>query len=350
MSCLLGIDLGTSSVKVVAFGVEGALKGVGLAEYPILTPRLGYAEQDPEQWWRATVTAVREALDKAGRPEILGIGFSGQMHGLVLLDQGKRLLRPAIIWADQRSAELLSEIEDRVGRSLLAQRCGTAPGAGFAIASLFWLQKFEPQTLERAATWMLPKDFLRFKLIGELGTDESDAASSGLFDVGQRVWADEVIGRLALPMSLFPKVHASADVRRPAEPIGRGRIGFASRHPGFGRLRRSARAGCGQRPPRPPAWFDDNRHRRPSVRAVNPTSHRSGITAPHVLSRASRQVVSPGRDVVGRHGIEMAPVGAGKGRGLLRGTRSTGCGSPTGFRRVIFSPLPSWGAFSAHGS
>ena len=124
MSCLLGIDLGTSSVKVVAFGVEGALKGTGVAEYPILTPRLGYAEQNPEDWWRATVTAAREALSKAGYPEILGIGFSGQMHGLVLLDRDKRLLRPAIIWADQRSADLLPEIKERVGLPLLAQRCG----------------------------------------------------------------------------------------------------------------------------------------------------------------------------------------------------------------------------------
>ena len=124
MSCLLGIDLGTSSVKVVAFGVEGALKGTGVAEYPILTPRLGYAEQNPEDWWRATVTAAREALSKAGYTEILGIGFSGQMHGLVLLDRNKRLLRPAIIWADQRSADLLPEIKERVGLPLLAQRCG----------------------------------------------------------------------------------------------------------------------------------------------------------------------------------------------------------------------------------
>ena len=212
MSCLLGIDLGTSSVKVVAFGLEGALKGVGLAEYPIHTPRLGYAEQEPEEWWRATVAAAREALDKAGCPEVLGIGFSGQMHGLVLLDQGKRLLRPAIIWADQRSADFLPEIEARVGRSLLAQRCGTAPTAGFAIASLCWLQRFEAQTLERAATMMLPKDFLRFKLTRELGTDETDAAGTGIFDVGQRVWAADVIERLGMARSMFPKVHASADV------------------------------------------------------------------------------------------------------------------------------------------
>jgi xylulokinase len=143
MSSLLGIDLGTSSVKAVVFAVEGSLKGVGMAEYPILTPRLGYAEQDPEQWWRATAIAVREALDNAGHPEILGIGFSGQMHGLVLLDKRIDLVRPAIIWADQRSADLLPELRERVGLSLLAQQCGTAPTTGFLISSLYWLQKFE---------------------------------------------------------------------------------------------------------------------------------------------------------------------------------------------------------------
>lgn len=212
MSSLLGIDLGTSSVKVVVFAVEGVVKGIGLAEYPILTPRVGYAEQDPEQWWRATVNAVREALGNAGHPEILGIGFSGQMHGLVLLDQKKDLVRPAIIWADQRSADLLSEIKERVGLDLLGQQCGTAPTAGFLIASLYWMQKCETQLLERINTLLLPKDFLRFKLTGELGTDETDAAGSGIFHVGRRVWADDVIERLGLPRSIFPKVHASADV------------------------------------------------------------------------------------------------------------------------------------------
>lgn len=215
MSCLLGIDLGTSSVKVVVFGVEGRLRAVGVAEYPILTPQFGYAEQNPEDWWRATVTAVREALSKADYPEILGIGFSGQMHGLVLLDQKKNLLRPAIIWADQRSADLLTEIKERVGLDLLGQQCGTAPTAGFLIASLFWMQKREPQLLERVETVILPKDFLRFKLTGELGTDETDAAGSGIFHVGRRVWADDVIERLKLPRSIFPKVHASADVVGP---------------------------------------------------------------------------------------------------------------------------------------
>src|SRR5262245_60535598 len=141
MSALLGIDLGTSSVKVVVSTLEGAIQGIGNAEYPILTPRPGYAEQNPEDWWQATVSAVRQALQEAAKPEVLGIGFSGQMHGFVPMGADKAPLRPAIIWADQRSASLLPEIQERVGTELLATTCGTAPAAGFLISSLLWLQK-----------------------------------------------------------------------------------------------------------------------------------------------------------------------------------------------------------------
>jgi len=134
-----------------------------MSEYPILTPRLGYAEQDPEQWWRST-----KAVEKAGRPDILGIGFSGQMHGLVLLDTKGNLVRPAIIWADQRSADVLSELHKRIDSSLLEQ-CGTAPVTGFLIASLFWLQQFEPETLDRAASFLMPKDLSDLSSLASLG-------------------------------------------------------------------------------------------------------------------------------------------------------------------------------------
>src|ERR1700731_2918705 len=240
MSSLLGIDLGTSGVKVVSFAVAGVLKGVGMAEYPILTPRLGYAEQDPEEWWRATIIAVRKALEKAGHPEILGIGFSGQMHGLILLDQRKRLVRPAIIWADQRSADLLSELKERVGASLLAQQCGTAPTTGFLISSLYWLQKFEPEALDRTATFLMPQDFLRFKLTGQLGTNESDASGSGIFNVRQRMWADHVIERLELPRTKFPRVHASADVVGPLSEEAAAQLGLRHGIP--------VSAGCADQP------------------------------------------------------------------------------------------------------
>ena len=211
MSALLGIDLGTSSVKVVVCSLEGAPEGIGSAEYPILTPLPGHAEQEPADWWRATVSAVRQALEQAGTPQVLGIGFSGQMHGFVAMGPGQTELRPAIIWADQRSAPLLPEIMERVGAELLATT-GTAPAAGFLISTLFWLQRHEPQTLERTEALLMPKDYLRFRMTGELGTDASDAAASGIFNVEERVWADEVIERLQFPRSIFPESHPSAQI------------------------------------------------------------------------------------------------------------------------------------------
>lgn len=210
MSSLLGIDLGTSSVKVVVFALDGSIRGIGFAEYPILTPSVGYAEQDPEDWWRATVIAVRQAMDKAGRPEISGIGFSGQMHGFALISADKTPLSPAIIWADQRSADLLPEIKSIVGADL--KRCGTAPAAGFLISTLFWLQKHQPDLVERALTLLMPKDYVRFKITGELGTDESDASATGIFDVERRCWADDLIMRLKLPRSIFPITNQSIDL------------------------------------------------------------------------------------------------------------------------------------------
>jgi xylulokinase len=212
MSALLGIDLGTSSVKVVVSSLQGAIEGLGSAEYPILTPLPGRAEQEPDEWWRATVSAVRQATEQAGAPEVLGIGFSGQMHGFVPIGPEKAPTGRAIIWADQRSASLLPEIQERVGEELLATTCGTAPAAGFMISTLFWLRKHEPEMLERAEALLMPKDYVRFKLTGEIGTDESDAAATGIFDVPARVWADKVIGRLQFPRSIFPRVHPSAEI------------------------------------------------------------------------------------------------------------------------------------------
>ncbi len=212
MSSLLGVDLGTSSVKVVVSTLEGAIEGIGTAEYPILTPAPDYAEQDPEDWWRGAASAVRQAVQEAGKPEVLGIGFSGQMHGFVAIGREQKPLRPAIIWADQRSASLLSEIRERVGTDLLATTCGTAPAAGFLISSLLWLQKQEPATLDRTEALLMPKDYLRLKMTGEIGTDASDAAASGIFNVRERVWADAVIERLQFPRSIFPEVHPSEQI------------------------------------------------------------------------------------------------------------------------------------------
>ena len=225
MSSLLGIDLGTSSVKVVVFALDGSISGIGSAEYPILTPSVGYAEQDPEDWWRATVAAVGQAMEKAGRPDISGIGFSGQMHGFVLIGTDRRALSPAIIWADQRSADLLPEIESIVGPDL--KKCGTAPAAGFLISTLFWLQRHQPELLGRAFTLLMPKDYLRLKITGELGTDESDASATGIFDVERRIWADDLITRLNLPRSIFPVTNESIELVGTLKKNAAAQLGLA---------------------------------------------------------------------------------------------------------------------------
>ena len=263
MTSLLGIDLGTSSVKVVVYALDGTIRGIGSSEYPILTPSVGYAEQDPADWWRATVSAVRQAMEKAGRPEISGIGFSGQMHGFVLISADKAPLQPAIIWADQRSADLLEEIQGLVGSDL--QKCGTAPAAGFLISSLFWLQKHQPESLDRALTFLMPKDYVRFKITGELETDDSDASATGIFDVERRIWADEVIARLKLPSVDFSK---DEKVGRAGWPRDKGRregTRTCSWHPGIGRKFRSTCPGRRKRFDRSAARFGHRWYRRTGV-------------------------------------------------------------------------------------
>jgi xylulokinase len=211
MSSLLGIDLGTSSVKVVVVSEEGKILGLSSAEYPILTPQPGFAVQNPEDWWAGTVQAIRGACAQAGSPDVKAVGFSGQMHGPLLMDRHSRPLGPAIIWADQRAGDLVSEISQLVGPELLT-RAGTAPASGFMVATLLWLKRNDPEQLKQAQTALFPKDYLRFRLTGTLGTDQTDASASGLFDVGSRVWSEQILERLELPRQILPEPSLSAEI------------------------------------------------------------------------------------------------------------------------------------------
>src|SRR5690349_1968548 len=166
MPHLLGIDLGTSSLKAVVVDTQAKVVGLGQSEYPIDTPEPGAAEQDPTRWWQAAVAATRQALAQAAVAEVAAIGLSGQMHGAVLLGRDGQPVRPAIIWADQRSASVLHRIEEQIGRTELGQICGTAPAAGFQVATLVWLQEHSPESLERTQTVFLPKDYVRYRLTG----------------------------------------------------------------------------------------------------------------------------------------------------------------------------------------
>lgn len=206
MTLLLGIDLGTSSVKSILFDPHQAkIVATAAQEYPIDKPRPDRAEQNPEAWWQATVETVRRVTTAADRSRIAGISFSGQMHGALLLDAQGQPLHPAIIWADQRSAEACQTLIETVGAERYAAVAGTLPAAGFMGPTLVWLAHHQPDLLDRTHKVIFPKDYLRLRLTGHIATDVSDAAGSGVFDIRRQRWADSILDKVGLPVDLFPE-------------------------------------------------------------------------------------------------------------------------------------------------
>jgi xylulokinase len=207
LSALVGLDVGTTGVKAIAVSETGTVIARAEVGYPLSTPRPGWAEQDPEDWWRAS----QQALAELGVGP-LAIGLSGQMHGLVALDANQRVLRPAILWNDQRTAAECAEIEERVGLERLVVLTGNRALTGFTAPKLLWLRRHEPDVYERIAHVLLPKDYVRLRLTGERAIDVADASGTLLFDVGARRWSGEVLDALELPLEWLPPAYESPDV------------------------------------------------------------------------------------------------------------------------------------------
>lgn len=199
-----GIDVGTSGVKGLALDGEGRVLAAAEAEYPLSTPRPGWAEQDPEDWWRAAQDVLGRLRAAAGTPSC--IGLSGQMHGLVTLDAHDRVLRPAILWNDQRTGAECIEIERRLGLARLIELTGNRALPGFTAPKLLWLRRHEPDLYARIARIALPKDYVRLRLCGEHATDVADASGTLLLDVAQRRWSQEMLDALELDPTWLPPV------------------------------------------------------------------------------------------------------------------------------------------------
>ena len=202
---LVGLDVGTTGVKAVAISPEGRVLASASEEYALSTPRPGWAEQEPEDWWRAA-QACLERLPSGP------IGLSGQMHGLVVLDAEDRVLRPAILWNDQRTAAECAEIERRVGLERLIELTGNRALTGFTAPKLLWLRTHEPETYAQIRHVLLPKDYVRFRLTGERAIDVADASGTLLFDVAQRRWSEEVCTALEVPVAWLPPAHESTEI------------------------------------------------------------------------------------------------------------------------------------------
>jgi xylulokinase len=206
---VLGIDLGTSGVKALVADPDGTELGRGVAGYPVRVPAPGQAESLPEDWWRATRAAVREALAEADRVAVTAMGVAGQMHGVVLADERAAPLRPAILWLDQRAAAEAATYEELPGEYTAG--LGNRSSPGMAGPLLSWLMTHEPGTV-RAAWWALqPKDWLRLRLTGQAATDPTDASGTLLFDLEKDAWADPLIEKLGLPREKLPQIRGSQD-------------------------------------------------------------------------------------------------------------------------------------------
>ncbi len=207
---VIGLDVGTTGVKGLAIDHGGAVLARAEAGYPLQTPRPGWAEQDPRQWWEAASGVLAKLSETVGRPE--GIGLSGQMHGLVALDSADEVIRPAILWNDQRTAAECEEIERTLGLERLIALTGNRALPGFTAPKLLWLRRHEPEAYRRLARVMLPKDYVRMRLCGEHVTDVADASGTLLLDVAARRWSDEVLDALELDPRWLPPALESPSV------------------------------------------------------------------------------------------------------------------------------------------
>ncbi|MGI6771971.1 MAG: xylulokinase [Clostridiales bacterium] len=192
---LLGIDIGTSGTKTVLFNEQGKALASYTGEYPLYQPNNGWAEQDPEDWWKATVDGIRAVLNAVSeaKNERVAVGLSGQMHGLVMLDKEGKLLRRSIIWCDQRTGEEVGQMNRTIGQRRLIEITANPAMTGFTAAKILWVQNHEPEIFSRCAHILLPKDYIRYRLTGEFATEVSDASGMQLMDVKNRCWSSELL-------------------------------------------------------------------------------------------------------------------------------------------------------------
>lgn len=214
MPLLMGIDLGTSSVKTALIDADSRkVVAVASQEYPVHHPKTGYAEQLPQEWWNATIKTVRQVHQSIPHAEISAIGLSGQMHGFVCIGRDAQIVRPAIIWADTRSSQQVQDLNQQIQSKPqdFLDICGL-PSAGFMAVTLMWLARHEPETLGQTHKVILPKDYLRYQLTGTLGTDPSDAAATWLFDVKSSTWSDKLLQVCHIDPALMPSISPSSEV------------------------------------------------------------------------------------------------------------------------------------------
>ena len=214
MAYIIGIDIGTSGTKTVLFDETGKVIASNTIEYPMYQPQNGYAEQNPADWANAAINTIKAVMQISGvnKEDVKGIGLSGQMHGLVMLDKQNEVIRRSIIWCDQRTAHEVDQMNEILGREKLIEITANPALTGWTAAKILWVKNNEPRNYERCRHILLPKDYIRFVLTHEYATEVSDASGMQLLNIAERNWSDEVIERLGLDKSMLGKVYESCEI------------------------------------------------------------------------------------------------------------------------------------------
>ncbi len=233
MSLVLGIDTSTTATKAILVDRSGMVKGVASANYGYETPQPLWSEQSPESWWEGTSSSIRDVMEATATPpgDIEAVGLTGQMHGSVLLDGEGAVVRPAILWNDQRTGPQCDEIRRRIGKQRLIEITGNDALTGFTAPKLLWVQEHEPENWARVRHVLLPKDYVRLRLTGDYAVDVADGSGTILFDLKSRTWSPEVIEALDITSDLLPATHEGPDVTGTVSAAGAEATGLLAGTP-----------------------------------------------------------------------------------------------------------------------
>lgn len=223
---IIGIDLGTSAVKTAVYDLEGTKVTESSRTYPIAQPRNGWAEQNPADWWDAVCATLRDVTSRIDPALVAGVGFSGQMHGLVMLDEENRVIRPAILWCDNRTKEECADIHKIIGKDTLMDITASPALTGFTASKIRWVQKHEPENYKRCRHILLPKDYIRFMFSGEYHTDASDASGMQLLDIRTRQWSPLICEGLGVDRGLLAEVRESPEAVSKVNAYAAARTGL----------------------------------------------------------------------------------------------------------------------------
>ena len=224
----IGVDLGTSAVKLLLMEESGKICNIVSKEYPLFFPHPGWSEQNPEDWFTQSVEGMKELTEGIDRSQVAGIGFGGQMHGLVTLDKDDNVIRPAILWNDGRSQKETEYLNNEIGKDKLSQYTANIAFAGFTAPKILWMKKNEPEKFAKIAKIMLPKDYLAYRLSGSFCTDVSDASGMLLLDVKNRCWSKEMMEICDVKEEQLPKLYESWEVVGTLKPEVAKELGFSA--------------------------------------------------------------------------------------------------------------------------